>query len=66
MYRSILKYNFASQKSRMMECDLNIEVNGPVVVAQLVERPLSIPEVRGSNPVISKKFIILNIYLLSK
>ena len=34
---------------------------GAVVVAQLVERSLTIPEVRGSNPVIGKK-IILNIY----
>ena len=29
-----------------------------VVVAQLVERSLPIPEVRGSNPVISQKFIL--------
>ena len=36
-----------------------------VVVAQLVERSLSIPEVRGSNPVIGKNLFILNIYLLS-
>ena len=28
-----------------------------VVVAQLVERSLPIPEVRGSNPVIGKKII---------
>ena len=28
-----------------------------VVVAQLVERSLPIPEVRGSNPVIGKKYI---------
>ena len=34
-----------------------------VVVAQLVERSLPIPEVHGSNPIISKK-IILNICLL--
>ena len=33
-----------------------------VVVAQLVERSLPIPEVRSSNPVIGKNlFIILNI-----
>ena len=31
---------------------------GEVVVAQLVERSLSIPEVRGSTPVISK--ILMN------
>ena len=34
-----------------------------VVVAQLVERSISIPEVRGSTPVIGK--ILLNICLLS-
>ena len=34
-----------------------------VVVAQLVERLLLIPEVRGSTPVISKN--LLNICLLS-
>ena len=34
-------------------------------VAQLVERSLPIPEVRGSNPVISKYLFILNICLLS-
>ena len=39
---------------------------GSGCVAQLVERSLPIPEVRGSNPVIGKKFIyILNICLLS-
>ena len=32
-----------------------------VVVAQLVEQSLPIPEVRDSNPVIGKK-IIMNIY----
>ena len=37
-----------------------------VVVAQLVERLLPIPEVRGSNPVIGKNlYLILNICLLS-
>ena len=36
-----------------------------MVVAQLVERSLPIPEVRGSNPVISKNLFILNICLLS-
>ena len=31
---------------------------GPaVVVAQLVERSLPIPEVRGSNPIIGKNYI---------
>ena len=36
-----------------------------VVVPQLVERLLPIPEVRGSNPVIVKNLFILNICLLS-
>ena len=36
-----------------------------VVVAQLVERSLSIPEVRGSNPVIGKNLLISNICILS-
>ena len=36
-----------------------------VVVVQLVERMLPIPEDRGSNPVIGKKLFILNICLLS-
>ena len=35
-----------------------------VVVAQLVEWLITIPEVRGSNPVIGKKLYILDIYLL--
>ena len=34
-------------------------------MAQLVERSLLIPEVRGSNPVIGKNLFILNICLLS-
>ena len=38
-------------------------ISWAVVVAQLVERSLLIPEVRGSNPVIGKK--LLNICLLS-
>ena len=39
--------------------------NGEVVVAQLVERSLPIPEVCGSNPVIGKNLFISNICLLS-
>ena len=31
---------------------------GAVIVAQLVERSLPIPEVRGSNPVIGKNLFI--------
>ena len=38
---------------------------GSGCVAQLVEQSLPIPEVRGSNPVISKNLFILNICLLS-
>ena len=34
-------------------------------MAQLVERSLPIPEVRGSNPVISNNLFILNMCLLS-
>ena len=41
----------------------NSAMNGEVVVAQLVERSLLIPEVRGSTPVIGK--ILLSICLLS-
>ena len=36
-----------------------------VVVAQLVELSLPIPEVRGSNPVIGKDLFISNICLLT-
>ena len=42
-----------------------LTIEWAVVVAQLVERSLLIPEVRGSNPVIGKKLFILNICLLS-
>ena len=38
---------------------------GSGCVAQLVERLLPIPEVRGLNPVIGKNLFILNICLLS-
>ena len=36
---------------------ITFHFSGAVVVAQLVERLLPIPEVRGSNPVIDKNFI---------
>ena len=36
-----------------------------MVVAQLVERSLPMPEVRGSNPVIGKNLLISNICILS-
>ena len=42
-----------------------MEMRWAVVVTQLVERSLPIPEVRGSNPVVGKNLIILNIYFLS-
>ena len=38
---------------------------GSGCVAQLVERSLPIPEIRGSNPVIGKNLFILNICFLS-
>ena len=41
------------------------KVRKAVVVAQLVDRLLPIPEVRGSNPVINKNLFILNICLLT-
>ena len=41
----------------------SLQVLREVVVAQLVERSLMIPEVCGSTPVIGKN--LLNIYLLS-
>ena len=37
---------------------------GEVVVAQLVERSLPIPEVRRSNPAIGKNILILNNYCI--
>ena len=37
--------------------DKQNEMSGAVVVAQLVERSLPIPEVRGLNPAIGKKII---------
>ena len=43
----------------------NKNVGREVVVAQLVEWSLPIPEIRGSNPVIGKKLFISNICLLS-
>ena len=45
--------------------NVNIDLSRAVVVTQLVERLLLIPEVRSLNPVICKKFFILNICLLS-
>ena len=44
---------------------LNNKYKGSGCVAQLVERSLLIPEVRGSNPVFGKKLFLLNICLLS-
>ena len=42
-----------------------IWIDWAVVVTQLVERSLLIPELRGSNTVIDKTLFILNICLLS-
>ena len=42
---------------RYIEMLCKLFVDWAVVVAQLVERLLPIPEVRGSNPVISKIYI---------
>ena len=40
---------------------------GAVVVAQLVEHSLPIPEVRGSNPVIEKNYIeLFNVNCIEK
>ena len=44
---------------------IKIAFLGSGCVAQLVERSLSIPEVRGSNPVIGKNLLISNICVLS-
>ena len=45
--------------------NVNIDLSRAVVVTQLVERLLLIPEVRSLNPVICKNLFILNICLLS-
>ena len=36
-----------------------------MVVAQLVEQPLLIPEVRGSNPVIGKNLYIEHLFIIN-
>ena len=49
-----------------MDVQTKTEWSWAVVVAQLVERSLPIPEVRGLNPVIRKIYLFqLNICLLS-
>ena len=51
---------------KLLTFRLNItDLHRAVGVAQLVERLLPIPEVRGSNPVIGKNLLILNICKLS-
>ena len=45
--------------------DVRTREMGSGCVAQLVERSLPIPEVRGSNPVIGKNLFKLNICFLS-
>ena len=56
-----------SKCSFILYCDLHLKIwdRREVVVAQLVERWLPIPEVRGSNPVIGKNLLISNICILS-
>ena len=44
---------------------LFMEQKGAVVVAQLVERPLLIPEVRGSNPLIGKNLYIEHLFTVN-
>ena len=55
--------NFSGTFLRQLVQSLIIKLYWEVVVAQLVERSLSMPEVRGSTPVIGK--ILLSICLLS-
>ena len=56
-----------SKCSFILYCDLHLKIwdRREVVVAQLVERWLPIPEVRGSIPVTCKKILTLNICILS-
>ena len=45
--------------TRFVTDQVNLKVGyGAVVVAELVERSLPLPEVRGSNPVIGKNLFI--------
>ena len=46
----------------LLNINIKISLNWEVVVAQLVERSLPIPEVRGSNPVIGKKLLTIIVY----
>ena len=55
----------AHVKCSTCESSLKVESAREVVVAQLVERWLPIPEVRGSNSVIGKNLLISNICILS-
>ena len=43
----------------------NIVISRAVVVAQLVERLLPVPEVRGSNPVIGKNLFIEHLFTVN-
>ena len=56
-------YSYSILRVRGLKQHHKRQLSMAVVVAQLVERSLPIPEVRGSNPVIGTK--LLNIYLLS-
>ena len=61
----IRNYNYRVICRQFLVSKTKQNKDGAVVVAQLVERSLPIPEVRGSNPVISKNLLILNICILS-
>ena len=45
------------ERERKTQLERDKDIERAVVVAQLVERSLPTPEVRGSNPVIGKTFI---------
>ena len=58
-------YNMCMTYTFLQQCILKIGWSSEVVVAQLVEWSLPIPEVRCSNLVICKNLLILNICILS-
>ena len=60
-----IRITFIDYKSSADHLDSNNLYFWAVVGAQLGVRSLPIPEVHGSNPVISKNLFILNIWLLS-
>ena len=60
-----MNVSFIDQRSRWSNWSTLKWTNREVVVAQLVELSLPIPEIRCSNPVIGKNLYIYNICLLS-